>query len=509
MKDKNQLLRQMKELDLEINQLEQIMALLEWDHETGLPPKAVNDRAGQLALVGGMHHEKVIAREWETLFDELECTEDGESSKVETIDEKAYVRECYKRWAKVMRVPQKLVEELSRQTSLSQAAWVQARKENDFSAFQPHLETLINLNIEAAQAIAPGKDVYDTLMDEYEPGTCSKEVNQVFNNLSSGLEKILDAIQSFTAPNTEFLDRKYPVDKQNEFGQMIQKAIGYDYDRGRLDISAHPFSTTLGPHDVRITTRYREEDFLSGLYSNIHEAGHGLYEQGIDEQYHNTVLSDGTSLGIHESQSRFWENTIGRSRAFWKRWLDPLRGLFPENLKNISDENFYRGVNRIKPSLIRIEADEVTYSFHIIIRFQLEQALVRREMRVSDLPEAWRSAYESTLKISPETDADGCMQDIHWSAGLIGYFPTYVLGNLYAAQFTRVMEKDLGSIDHLIQNDRVGDILSWLQNNIHRHGRVFSPKDLCQRVSGEPLNANYFLEYIGKKYSDIYGFQYS
>jgi carboxypeptidase Taq len=282
--------------------------------------------------------------------------------------------------------------------------------------------------------------------------------------------------------------------------------MGYDYRRGRLDLSTHPFTTTLGPDDVRVTTRYDRNQVLSGLLSNIHEAGHGLYEQGIGRNLKGTMLADGTSLGIHESQSRFWENTIGRSQAFWDLWYPPFQGMFPENLEGVSAHDFYRAVNLVKMSLIRVEADEVTYSFHIIIRFRLEKALISGELPVKDLPEAWRSAYREHLGIIPPSDALGCMQDVHWSVGLFGYFPTYALGNLYAAQFTRTMEKQLGPVAQLIGDGHTDQILSWLRQNIHRYGRVFPPGELCRRVTGESLNPGYFLDYLNRKYAEVYRF---
>ena len=312
-------------------------------------------------------------------------------------------------------------------------------------------------------------------------------------------------LDSGTAPETTFLEKPYDIGKQDEFGKKIQNWMGYDTNRGRLDLSAHPFTTTLGPDDVRVTTRYDENLVLSGLFSNIHEAGHGLYEQGMGQNLRNTLLADGASLGIHESQSRFWENMVGRSRAFWDRWYPEFQGLFPENLSSVDTRGFYRAVNTVQPSLIRVEADEVTYSFHIIIRFRLEQALISGDLKIADLPGAWNDAYRDLLGISPETDSEGCLQDVHWSVGLFGYFPTYALGNLYAAQFADAMEKELGPLSSLLFDENAGKILGWLRENIHIHGRVFSPGDLCRRVTGKPLDSKYFLSYLEGKYPGVYG----
>ncbi|MCK5736193.1 MAG: carboxypeptidase M32, partial [Spirochaetaceae bacterium] len=354
-----------------------------------------------------------------------------------------------------------------------------------FSAFAPHLEKVIGLEREYAAAISIDSetDVYDTLLDEYEPGASAKGIAEVFDGLDEGLRELMDKIHSGPPPKTDFLEKPYEIGKQDVFGQKIQNYMGYDIRRGRLDLSAHPFTTTLGPDDVRVTTRYDENLVLSGLFSNIHEAGHGLYEQGMGDNLRNTLLADGTSLGVHESQSRFWENTVGRSKPFWERWYSDFQNLFPENLSGVDVDRFYRAVNSVQPSLIRVEADEVTYSFHIIIRFRLEQALISGDLMVKDLPGAWNDAYQELLGVTPPNDADGCLQDVHWSLGLFGYFPTYALGNLYAAQFTKSMEEELGSVSTLLGSEKADTILKWLRENIHVHGRVFLPGDLCRRVT--------------------------
>ena len=367
---------------------------------------------------------------------------------------------------------------------------------------------MIALEKEYAAAIAADSDtdLYDTLLDEYEPGARAGEITEVFDELAGGLQVLLEKIRSGKAPDTGFLEKSYDVAKQDAFGKKIQAWMGYDTSRGRLDLSAHPFTTTLGPDDVRVTTRYDENLVLSGLFSNIHEAGHGLYEQGVGANLRNTLLADGTSMGIHESQSRFWENTLGRSQAFWDRWYGDFKDLFPENLSGVDAADFYRSANSVQPSLIRVEADEVTYSFHIIIRFRLERALISGDLKVADLPAAWNDAYRDLLGVSPANDADGCLQDVHWSVGLFGYFPTYALGNLYAAQFTDAMEGDLGPVSTLLGSDRADVVLNWLRKNIHVHGRVYLPADLCRRVTGKPLDSAHFLSYLNNKYSEIYAF---
>lgn len=505
MKKIEETIKRLKELDNTVTSLGQIAALLEWDQETYMPEGAVEGRAAQISLIVGLHHEKTVAPEWSDLFSELGY--DGKELPPGLNEtDSAFLRETFKRWTKKVRVPQKLVEDLAKATSLSQSAWAAARKANDFAAFSPHLETVIELEREYARAVAPDADAYDTLLDEYEPGATGAEITSVFDGLAVGLRELMDRIASGKVPKTDFLERSYDIGLQNDFGKKIQEYMGYDTNRGRLDLSVHPFTTSLGSDDVRVTTRYDENLILSGLFSNIHEAGHGLYEQGFDKELRGTVLADGTSMGIHESQSRFWENTVGRSRAFWDRWYGDFQSLFPENLKGISVDDFYRAINSVQPSLIRVEADEVTYSFHIIIRFRLEKALISGDLKVSDLPGAWRDAYRELLGIDPPDDTDGCMQDVHWSVGLFGYFPTYALGNLYAAQFSNTLEDELGPLSSLIGEERISAVLKWQRENIHQYGRIYPPGDLCRRVTGKPLDPAHFLESLNKKYAEVYEF---
>jgi len=505
MKKTEELIVQLKRLDEKVTRLGHIAALLEWDQETYLPPEGVEERASQIALIVGLHHENIVNGEWASLFAELGCRSGDFPAGLEETDS-AFLRESYKRWSKKTSVPRQLVEDIARETSISQNVWAGARKSDDFGLFAPHLETVIRLKQEYAAAVDPDLDPYDVLLDEYEPGATGSEIADVFDGLADGLNILMEKIRRGSAPDTVFLEKPYDIDLQNDFGRKIQSFMGYDYQRGRLDLSTHPFTTTLGPDDVRVTTRYDKNQVLSGLLSNIHEAGHGLYEQGIGRNLKGTMLADGTSLGIHESQSRFWENTVGRSKAFWDLWYPEFQNMFPENLAYVSAYDFYRAVNLVKPSLIRVEADEVTYSFHIIIRFRLEKALISGELRVKDLPDAWRGAYREHLGIIPPNDATGCMQDVHWSVGLFGYFPTYALGNLYAAQFTRAMEGQKGSVSRLISEGHSDQVLSWLRQNIHRHGRVFLPGELCRRVTGESLNPEYFVDYLNRKYDEVYRF---
>jgi len=530
-RSKNYLSR-LKTLDMDIIRLNNIGALLEWDQETYMPKAAQNERAAQLALLAALRQEKIINTEWETLFEKLGYSTHINSSSQSSINnlnssssasdtaqfgdigfdevEKAFLREAHRRWIRNKSLPGRLVKAIANETSLAQAAWVDARRTNNFPAFAPHLEKVVRLKQEYSVTVAPDAEPYDTLLDEHEPGARTAQISTVFDELTIGLQKIADKVKGATngaySATPAFLNQKYSVEKQNIFARRIQSHMGFDTNRGRLDLSIHPFATNLGPNDIRLTTRYDENKVLSGLFSSIHEAGHGLYEQGIDENLRQTILEDGASLGIHESQSRFWENIVGKSHSFWSFWYSEFQELFSENLADVGYDEFYRAVNNVQPSLIRVDADEVTYSLHIVIRFRLEHALISGDLKVSDLPGAWNQAYKEYLGITPNNDVEGCMQDIHWSAGSFGYFPTYALGNLYSAQFVRPMENEIGPLANLLGKGKLDVIQRWLKENIYRHGRVYNPNDLCYHLSGKKLDASEFLNYLNSKYSQIYRF---
>jgi len=530
MSEKQKSLSRLKALDADIIKLDNIGALLEWDQETYMPVGAQKGRAAQLGLLAALRQEKILNPEWETLFEKLGCSTHPSSLKERSADnfsaavsnaarfdstelnevDEAFLREVHRRWIRNKLLPRKLVEAIASQTSLAQAAWADARDTGNFSAFAPHLEEVVKLKREYAVTIAPDANPYDTLLDEYEPDADTAQISAIFDELSSGLQNLVDKLKGTVSganlPALAFRNRSFSIEKQNTFGRKIQSHMGFDSSRGRLDLSVHPFTTTIGPNDIRLTTRYDENRVFSGLFSNIHEAGHGLYEQGIDENLRSTILGDGASLGIHESQSRFWEGIVGRSRAFWNFWYTEFQNLFPENLADVRIGDFYRAINLVKPSLIRVDADEVTYSLHIVIRFRLEKALISGDLRIPDVPGAWNQAYRELLGITPNNDAEGCMQDIHWSGGLFGYFPTYALGNLYSAQFIRPMENDIGPLANILEKGKLNVVLRWLKERIYRHGRVYKPTELCRRLSGKNLGSSDFLNYLSSKYSQIYHF---
>ncbi len=497
----NSHITELKELDRESRLLEHTAAILSWDQETYMPAGAVEERAEQQALLQSLVHQRNTAERVGELLDLLS----GGTAPADERD-RAFIREKRRQYEQATRVPPRLVRELAETASKGQHAWAIARSENDYPQFKPWLSRLIDLSREMADALGHDGTRYDALLDQYEPYMKTAEVRSVFAELRDGLVDIVGSIQDAAPVDTTFLERNYPVSGQEEMSRRVLAALGYDMNRGRLDRSTHPFTTTLGSHDVRITTRYSESMVTSSLFSTIHEAGHALYEMGFDEALHGTLLAEGTSLGIHESQSRMWENIIGRSRDFWHHWLPELAEIFPDQVKGVDLEAFYRGINSVRPSLIRVEADEVTYSLHIIMRFELEQALLSGDLNVEDLPAAWNAKSKAFLGVEPQRDAEGVLQDVHWSFGAFGYFPTYALGNLYAAQFLTVMEREIEDLWGSVRRGKTDPVLVWLRDRIHRHGKVRSAGELAKELTGEAVSPRFFLDYLRKKYGEIYSF---
>jgi carboxypeptidase Taq len=456
-------------------------------------------RSEQLAWLSGQIHRKETDTVVKELLEELKGYTPADDQ------EKALIRLGERVYRQAVAMPEEYVMEKTRHHSQAQNAWVKARENNDFEAFKPYLEKNMEYARRDAEYLGYEDHPYNALLDLYEPGMTVSEVQALFTPLGEYLSGLVKRIGEKEQVQHDFLSRSCAVDKQEKLGKEILKVIGYDFSRGRLDATAHPFTSGLGPSDTRVTTRYDEFEFTSNLFSVIHEGGHGLYELGIDPNIAETFLGEGTSLGIHESQSRLWENLLGRSRAFCNGTLPLFKDYFPQAFGDIDEETFYRGINRVKPSLIRVEADEVTYTLHVILRFNLELALLDGSLAVKDLPEAWKSESKKLLGIEPSSAAEGVLQDVHWSHGLIGYFPTYGLGNLYGAQFLNSMKKDLPNLDSLLQERRCEAPLNWLRDKIHRHGSVYTATELCRRVTGEELDYRYFTDYLEKKYSEIYG----
>jgi len=486
------------EIYQEVSNLDRTAAMLGWDQETYMPPKGATNRGHQLGTITGLIHERLTS---DIMRAALEKTRSESLASEQEIN----VREVIRRSERAFKIPLKLVKTLAETSSVAIGVWIKARKENDFTAFAPWLSKLVTLQREIAEAIGYEDEPYDAMLDEYEPTTTTKETADVIDSIRGPLVNLLQRIgESGTEPRTDFLKRKYAVEKQQHIGVRVAKQMGFDFEAGRLDVSPHPFCTHMGIHDVRLTTRYNDTLPTQSLYGIIHEAGHGLYEQGHNPVHEGTPLGESVSLGIHESQSRLWENMVGRSRAFC-RYLFPIYStVFPENMTDVTEEEFYAAINEVKPSLIRVEADEITYNLHILLRFEIERGLFTGKYLAEDLPAVWNEKMEALLGIKPPNDGLGVLQDIHWSHGSFGYFPTYTLGNLYAAQFYQAAEDDIPDLTGRISRGELLPIREWLKLNIYLPGMTYRASELVKHVTGESLTANYFLAYVNHKYSSLY-----
>jgi carboxypeptidase Taq len=492
------LVRHARELAL----LRSTESLLEWDDRTKLPPAGGPYRAEQVSYLAGFIHRHQTAPQVGEWLTELA---DGPLVADPHGDTGAVIRNLKRDYDKKTKLPQALVEELAKIRTLGQQVWAEARKANDFARFQPLLERTIELKRQEAAALGYDDVAYDALLDEYEPGEKTANVRRVLAELREQLVPLVQTIvESGRRPNLEILKRSFPVAAQDAFGKRAAELIGFDFTAGRLDTTDHPFCTTNGPRDVRLTTRYFEQFLPSALFSTLHEAGHGIYEQGLPAENFGLPTGEAVSLGIHESQSRMWENLVGRSRAFWEYLYPEAQRTFSESLTDVPLDGFYFAINDARPSLIRVEADEATYNLHIMVRFELEQALLEDELRVADLPAAWRAKYREYLGIEPPNDADGVLQDVHWSAGLIGYFPTYSLGNLYASQLFEQAQEDLGDLPAMFRRGEFQPLRDWLRQHVHRHGRRYSPPELIERITGRPLSHDALMRHLRGKFSELY-----
>jgi carboxypeptidase Taq len=480
-----------------------ISALLEWDERVYLPSAGGEYRAEECTYLAGMMHQRWIDPKF---GDALAALAESSLAADPTGDAAAVIRRLKRLRDKKVKLPQSLVEDLARTAVLGQQTWEQARKQNDFAMFRPLLEKMISLKKQQAEAIGYPDCPYDALLDDFEPDELTANIRRVLGDLREQLVPLVAAIgASPRRPKAEILHRTFPADRQEAFGKAASAAIGFDYTAGRVDVTAHPFCTTLGPRDCRITTRYHEDFFPAAFFGTLHESGHGIYEQGLPPEKYGLPVGEAVSLGVHESQSRMWENLVGRSLSFWRHFYPEAQKNFPEALGDVSLDDFYFAVNDVRPSLIRIEADEATYNLHILIRFELEQALLDGSLAVADAAEAWRDKYQKYLGVSSPTDADGVLQDVHWSAGLIGYFPTYSLGNLYAAQYFEQARKDLGDLDAMFTRGEFQPLKDWLRENIHRHGQRYSAAELVHRVTGRPLSHEPLMRHLRGKFGALYG----
>lgn len=479
-----------------------IEAVLGWDERCMMPAAGTDNRAEQITLLSGLVHERLTdprIGDWLARLNESPLAADphGEAG--------ATIRQIRRQYEKRSKLPKTLVEELAHTAVVGQAAWQEARKNNDYASFAPVLEKMVRLKCEQADALGFAETRYDALLDEFEPGELTSRVTKVLGALRDELVPLVAQIRDGgRSPRLEILERSYPVEMQRAFGRHAAERIGFDFTRGRLDVTAHPFCTGLGPNDCRITTRYDENYFNSAFFGILHEAGHGIYDQGLRADQYGLPLGEAVSMGIHESQSRMWEIMVGRGLPFWRHFYGSARRTFGQALAGVTLGDFYFAVNDVRSSLIRVEADEFTYNLHILIRFELEQALISGELQVADLPAAWNQKYRDYLGLEVPNDADGVLQDIHWSAGLFGYFPTYSLGNLYAAQFYEQADKDLGGLDAQFERGDFQYLKKWLQVNIHRHGQRYTAAELVRRITGRELSHEPLIAHLRRKYELLY-----
>lgn len=495
-----QRLQEYLELLKKMKNYEEALGVLYWDMRTGAPKKGMEQRSEVLGTLAAEHFQLSTSERMGELISAL--TEPAVFEGLSRIHQRS-LEEMKKEYERSVKIPSDLYQQYVVHTSKSEAKWEEAKANNDFHGFLPYLEQMIDYKKQFVELWGYEENKYDTLLDMYEPGMTVKQLDDVFGALREKLVPLVAAITERGGVDASFLNRKVPIKRQKEFSLFILKEIGYDFDAGRLDETVHPFAVGLNPGDVRVTTRYIEDEFLNSLFSSIHEGGHALYEQNISPELIGTNLCSGTSMGIHESQSRLWENMIGRSRAFWEKYLPDLHRIVPE-FSDIDLESFYRGINEAKPSLIRTEADELTYNLHIMIRYELEKLLLNDQLKAADLPEAWNEKYKEYLGIVPPNDTQGVLQDVHWAGGNFGYFPSYALGNLYAAQIMHAMRKDLSDIDGLVAKGEFEPIRAWLTEKIYQHGGVYTPSDVLKNTTRELLNPAYFMEYIETKYKAIY-----
>jgi carboxypeptidase Taq len=498
-----ELLNRMKEIAL----LGNTAGVLGWDQEVYMPGANAAYRAEQLSLLAGMCHQKFTDP---AVGDWIAQAESSKTLAADPLsDSSVNLREWRRSYDRSKKLPQKLVEEMARVTSNAQVEWVEARKENKYSRFQPWLEKIIGLVQETAKCYGYKDHPYDALLEDYEPGLTTELLDRLFPPLKQRLSEMVAKITSSKRqPDLSILKRKCPVPAQQAFCRKLAEAIGFDFEKGRIDVSAHPFTTGLGPSDTRITTRFEETNFENAFFSTLHEAGHGIYDQNLPSglDHYGTPRASAVSLGIHESQSRLWENLVGRGLPFWEYFYPELKRTFPGVFDDLSLESFHFAVNHSAPSLIRTESDEVTYNLHVCLRYDIEVAVISGSLKAADIPEAWNKAMKRYLGIAPPNDAQGCLQDVHWSHGSFGYFPTYTLGNLYSAQFFDAASREAGPLEEKFRNGDFKPLKKWLNERIHAHGQRYRAGDLCKTATGRELSADFFLNYLGKKFGFLYGF---
>jgi len=496
-------LQQLRSRLAEISDLNHVSSLVGWDQQTYMPPGGSAARAEQSATLQKIVHQMFIADETGRLLDAAAREVNGSDHDSDEVRLISVTRRDYE---KSRKVPAELVAEIARVTGQAVDVWAEARAASDWKPFSPYLARIIDLQRQLADALGYTDRMYDALLDKFEPEMKTAQVQSVFDAIKTELIGLAKAIAVKGADvGDEVLRREYDEQKQWDFGLEVIKRYGFDFTRGRQDRSVHPFTTSFSINDVRLTTRVDRHFLSPALFGTLHETGHGMYEQGFSQALERTPLADGASLGMHESQSRMWENLVGRSRSFWKFFFPILKGFFPEQLADQTAESFYRAANQVSPSFIRVEADEVTYGLHIMLRFEMENDLLEGRLKVDDVPEAWNAKMQEFLGITPPSTAEGALQDIHWSSGLIGYFPTYQLGNLISLQLWDKINTDIPDLMAQIEQGEFAALLGWLRVNLHQHGRKFTSNELLRRITGDGLNPAPYLKYLKAKCSEIYG----
>lgn len=481
--------------------LQYAAAVLGWDQEVYMPAKGFTHRGRQLATLATQAHELITGDRYGEVLHQLSAATDL------TDVQQNNVRLSLEDYDRNKKLPPAFVEALTMQTSASYNAWIQARNENNYEVYALQLAKMIDLKKLQAQYYGYKAHPYDALLNEYEKGATVAILDPVFNNVKEQLPPLLDKIKAAQQVKNDFLHQHFPKQDQWDFSIDVLKNMGYDFDAGRQDYSEHPFTTSFTPEDVRITTRVDEENFASLLWSSIHEGGHALYEQGLPVTQYGMPLGAAASLGIHESQSRLWENCVGRGYNFWEFFFPRLQQCFSQQLGGVTLKEFYKGINQVKPSFVRTEADEITYHFHVLIRYEIEKALIEGSLDVKDIRTTWNDMYFKYLGIRPDSDKTGVLQDVHWSHGMFGYFPTYSLGSFYAAQFFEQATKDVTGLKDQLRSGDMSQLLHWLREHIHQFGRRYTSEELCKRITGKGLDFSAFMHYAEQKYSEVYEFK--
>ena len=491
-------LNELKRYIEDISKMNSALEIIYWDTQTKMPKKAIEQRSGIIEYLSGEIFKMTTSDKMGELLDYFKDT-DG----LLEVD-KLIVKHARKDYDETKKIPEDRYREYVVAQALSENAWEEAKEQKNFEIFKPHLKKMIDFQREFVEYWGYKDNKYDTLLDKYEEGLTVRKLDKIFSELKDGIIEILNKVQNSNKKvDKSFFIGNFNKESQEKFALFVLKKMGYSFEYGRIDESIHPFTTSFGNRDVRITTNYSNDDFTSALFSSIHEGGHGIFDQSVPDELQRTGLDTDLSMSIHESQSRFYENILGRSKAFWEYFFPFLKYEFKE-FAHLNLEEFYEAINYVKPSLIRTEADELTYSLHIIIRYEIEKALINGDLDIDDVKEEWNKKYKEYLGVEPRDDSEGILQDVHWSDGSFGYFPSYALGNIYGAQILHQMKKEYTGMYDDIRNGEFGGVKMWLYENVHKSAALYSPSELIKNITNEELNCKYFLEYLSKKYLSIY-----